>query len=159
MDLLVAKFAFVSSNSVTTYRPDGECPLDQSKWPLKPGVLVHVSKMNNVSISQLNPRISPFKTTSVKTSTYIKYRRNRNKVYARLKRFREVLGIGRSDRPFGIKEGASGGNFLNLLIIFVSKFWPFKVFAQMFYTFKFGANQYLSDSVRMDIYTNIKRTI
>ncbi|XP_066154008.1 uncharacterized protein nrm [Euwallacea fornicatus] len=89
-------------------KADGESPLDQSKWPLKPGVLVHISKMNNVSISQLNQRQSPFKTNSMKISTYLKYRRNKSKVYKRLRKIREVFGKGGDERPFGITEGASG---------------------------------------------------
>ncbi|XP_050315809.1 uncharacterized protein LOC126750284 isoform X2 [Anthonomus grandis grandis] len=89
-------------------KPEGSSCFDQSKWPLKPGVLVHISKMNNINISQLNPRMSPFKTTSVKTSAYLKYRRRQKKVYARLKGIKEALGLSRHDRPFGIKEGPTG---------------------------------------------------
>ncbi|KAJ8954753.1 hypothetical protein NQ314_007023 [Rhamnusium bicolor] len=95
------------------YSPDGHCSniSDQSKWPLQPGVLIQVNKLNNVSISQLSSKVSPFKSTSVsKTSTYFKYKRNKSKVYARLERLKDFLGITRSRHhvPIGIKESASG---------------------------------------------------
>lgn len=96
--------------------PDGNCLItDLSKWPLQPGVLVHVNKMNGISISQLSPRISPFKTTSVsRTKTYLKYKRNKSKIYARLERLKELLGINSSPHhvPIGIKEGEAGGKML-----------------------------------------------
>ncbi|KAJ8922097.1 hypothetical protein NQ315_004029 [Exocentrus adspersus] len=96
-----------------THSPDGNCAniTDLSKWPLQPGVLVHVNKLNGVSISQLSPRISPFKTTSVtRAKTYLKYKRNKSKVYARLERLKELLGINRSPHhvPIGIKESEGG---------------------------------------------------
>ncbi|KAH1018820.1 hypothetical protein HUJ05_006512 [Dendroctonus ponderosae] len=87
-------------------KQDDDAAIDQSKWPLQPGVLVHVSKMNNVS--QLNVSTSPFRTTSIKTSTCLKFRRNKSKVYARLKWFRDALGRGSCERPFGIKERDCG---------------------------------------------------
>ncbi|XP_076265079.1 neuromusculin isoform X1 [Rhynchophorus ferrugineus] len=90
-------------------KPDGHSPIDQSKWPLKPGVLVHVSKLNNVSISQLNSStLDHFKKTSVTTSAYLKYRRRRSKVYDRLRRFKESLGLGGNRVPLGLKAGANG---------------------------------------------------
>lgn len=119
-------------------RPDGHSPntSDQAKWPLRPGVLVHVNKMNNVSISQL--RTSPFKSTSVKTSTYLKYRQNKSKIYARLERLKDLLGF-KDDHthvPMGISEGAGGGKRL-LSIVVYSCFIPFFVcFCMVVVTFK-----------------------
>lgn len=104
--------------------PDDGCPNvnDLSKWPLQPGVLVHVSKGNGVSISQLSPRMSPFKTTSVlRAKNYLRYKRNKSKVYARLERLKVLLGINRGPHhvPIGIKEGDNGGK-ARLLICLVS---------------------------------------
>ncbi|XP_049818622.1 hemicentin-1 isoform X3 [Aethina tumida] len=93
-------------------KPEGHSPnlSDQSRWPLRPGMLYHVGKMSHMNISQLKPRLSPFKTTSVTTSTILKYKRNKTKVYARFERLKDVLGLSRShDRiPEGISEGKSG---------------------------------------------------
>ncbi|XP_057661910.1 titin isoform X1 [Diorhabda carinulata] len=96
--------------------PDGHSPdsSDQSRWPLQPGVLIHINKMNNISISQLSPRITPYKSTSVTTlrkfTKYSKYKRNKSKIYARLERIADFLGMsrGRERIPSGIKESASG---------------------------------------------------
>ncbi|XP_044272601.1 uncharacterized protein LOC123016327 [Tribolium madens] len=91
-------------------KPDGQSPDSptQSKWPLRPGVLVHVGKMHNVNISQLSPESTPFRTTSV-SSTILKYKINKSKVYARLERLKDWLGFGGRERiPSGITEGASG---------------------------------------------------
>ncbi|KAJ3660556.1 hypothetical protein Zmor_004998 [Zophobas morio] len=91
-------------------KPDGQSPdsATQSKWPLKPGVLVHINKMHNVNISQLSVDSTPFRTTSV-SSTLSKYKRNKSKVYARLQRLKDLLGFSGRDRvPSGIIEGASG---------------------------------------------------
>ncbi|VEN48717.1 unnamed protein product, partial [Callosobruchus maculatus] len=90
--------------------PDGHAhePLDQSKWPLQPGVLVQVNKMNTVSISQLAPGMSPYKITSVsRRRMYSKYKSRKYKMFDRLARLKEILGIrgGRERLPFGIKEG------------------------------------------------------
>lgn len=110
-------YSIASTNALVSVKqnsPDGHSPnkLDQSKWPLQPGVLVHINKMNHVSISTLSPRVSPFKTTSVsRRKVYLKYKRNKSKFYARLERLRELLGLSRrGDRtPEGIKVGAGGG--------------------------------------------------
>ncbi|XP_060519272.1 titin isoform X2 [Cylas formicarius] len=83
-------------------------PLDGSKWPLKPGLLVQVNKMNNVSISRLSPPSSSPRNTT-KTSAYLRLRRNKSKVYARIKRLRAVLGLGGDEAAtLGIKAGAGG---------------------------------------------------
>lgn len=85
---------------------------DQSKWPLQPGLLIHVNKMNNVSISQLGPRLTPYKITSVKRSlAFSKYRKNKSKVYARLERLKVFLGLkgDARDVPKGIKMSPGGG--------------------------------------------------
>lgn len=111
--------------SLWTNRTETDTSQDQSKWPLKPGVLVRVGKMNKVSISQLNNRSSPFKAKSYNLNTYLKYRRNKSKVYARLRKLRDFLsGKEGNDRPFGIKEGANGGKnykrfFFDLLNIWL----------------------------------------
>jgi hypothetical protein len=91
-------------------RPDGQSPdsTGQSKWPLRPGVLVHVGKLDSVNVSQLSNDSTPFRTTSV-SSTFSKYKRNKSKVYARLQRLKDLLGFSGRDRvPSGITEGASG---------------------------------------------------
>ncbi|CAH1113208.1 unnamed protein product, partial [Psylliodes chrysocephalus] len=96
--------------------PDGHSPndSDQAKWPLQPGVLIHINKMNNVSISQITPRVTPYKTTSVATlrkfSKYSKYKRNKSKIYNKLERIASFLGMhrGRERIPSGIKESANG---------------------------------------------------
>lgn len=84
---------------------------------------MHVNKMNNISISQLSPRTSPFKSTSVKkTSTYLKYRQNKSKIYARLERLKDLLGF-KGDHthiPMGISEGAGGGKRSNFPFVFLT---------------------------------------
>ncbi|XP_065160558.1 uncharacterized protein nrm isoform X4 [Atheta coriaria] len=93
-------------------KPDGQSPdTSGSKWPLKPGVLVHVNKMH--SLSQLTPLAgSQYKTTSVpiKPGHRAPYIRSGNKVYERLEKLKEWLGL-RHDRdalPFGVYRGSAG---------------------------------------------------
>lgn len=121
--LLFQVFFLFFSLSLWTNRTEVDTSQDQSKWPLKPGVLVRVGKMNKVSISQLDNRTSPFKdkTKSYNLNTYLKYRRNKSKVYARLRKLRDFLsGREGNERPFGIKEGANGGKKLLILALFLT---------------------------------------
>lgn len=118
-------------HSISIFSPEGHNPdisEDQSKWPLQPGLLIHINKMNNVSISQLGPRTTPYKTTSVKKlRVFSKYKRNKSKVYARLERLKVFLGIKANSTavPKGIVMSPGGGkvllfySFLCHFIIFV----------------------------------------
>lgn len=113
--LVCSMILYSGINFLTTHRPDGQSPdsLGRGMWPLRPGVLVHVGKLNHVNISRLSPEITPFKTTSVtKSNAFFKYRRNKSKVYARLQRLKNLLGFNGHDHvPSGITEGASGGKY------------------------------------------------
>lgn len=117
----ITQFAFTLLHW-RAFRPDGQSPdTSGSKWPLKPGVLVHVNKMHNLNMSQLSPMAltaTQFKTTAVaKASHKFIYKRNKNKVYARL---RDFLGFGDQDAiPFGVYHSSSGGN----VVLYVSIAW------------------------------------
>lgn len=107
-------FTFYPCGWFHVYRPDGHSP-DTSrpgKWPLKPGVLLHVNKMRGLNVSPMSVTAAPaFKTTSVaKTGHRFMNKRNRNKVYARLEKLRDLLGFGDQDAmPFGVYRGSGGG--------------------------------------------------
>ncbi|KAG5898347.1 hypothetical protein JTB14_034328 [Gonioctena quinquepunctata] len=96
-----------------TNSPDEHFPnvSDQFHWPLQPGVLVQINKMNNVNISQLSPRITSFKTTSVtRLRKFSKYRKRKSKLYARLEKLGDFLSLssGREKIPSGIKQSENG---------------------------------------------------
>lgn len=107
-------FTFNPCGWFHVHRPDGHSP-DTSglgKWPLKPGVLLHVNKMRGLNVSTMSVTAAPaFKTTSVaKTGHRFMNKRNRNKVYARLEKLRDLLGFGDQDAmPFGVYRGSGGG--------------------------------------------------
>ncbi|XP_017770206.1 PREDICTED: LOW QUALITY PROTEIN: uncharacterized protein LOC108557968 [Nicrophorus vespilloides] len=93
--------------------PDGQSPdTSATKWPLKPGVLLHVNKMHNFNMGQLKTVSLGYKTTSVVSmgNRTPLYKRSKNKVYARLERFKELLGFGDRDSslPFGVYRGSAG---------------------------------------------------
>lgn len=117
--LLITSILRPGINYQHDHRPDGQSPDNSanSKWPLKPGVLVHVGKLNHVNISQLRQETSPFRTTSV--TTLIRYKRNKSKFYARLQRLKDFFGIsnGRDRVPSGITEGANGGKNFDFFCI------------------------------------------
>lgn len=102
---IIARTCFLcaSSNEVNCSKTS-----DQSKWPLRPGLLIHINKMNNVSISQLRS----YKTASIsRRGVFSKYKRNKSKVYARLNKLKGCFSWN-SDKerlPNGIKESPNGG--------------------------------------------------
>lgn len=101
-------------------RPDGDSPKTpvQSKWPLKPGVMVHINAMRSVnSVGQLSPtpliQRSPRMEESPRRRAESRYDRGKSKVYQRLERLRDMLGFGGPDdgAPVGIYHSPGGGNF------------------------------------------------
>lgn len=95
-------------------RPDGHSPDSSggiSKWPLKPGVLVHINPMHNLNGTQISGCGDQFKRTPLKTARTNKYTRSRNKVYAGLERLKDLLGFGDQELvPNGIYHSPGGGN-------------------------------------------------
>lgn len=91
--------------------PDGQSPESppQPRWPLKPGVFVHVNKMHNFSqLSPLSIRSNSFKSSA--TARLLKYKRNKSKVYARLERLKDIIGMRDHDHvPIGITHSPGGG--------------------------------------------------
>ncbi|XP_074027941.1 neuromusculin isoform X4 [Leptinotarsa decemlineata] len=84
---------------------------DQYHWPLQPGVLVQINKMNNVNISRMTSGVTPFKTTSVmRIRTFSKYKKKKSKVYARLEKLKDFLSLnaGRERIPSGITPSDKG---------------------------------------------------
>lgn len=62
--------------------------------------------MHNLNqLSPLSLTGKPFKPPK----RFLKYRRNKSKVYARLERLKDLLGLTDHGRPVGITEGAGGG--------------------------------------------------
>lgn len=105
-------------------RPDGDSPKTStpSKWPLKPGVLVHINAMRNMnSVGQLSPtpliQRSPKIEESLRRRTDSRYDKGKSKVYARLERLRDMLGFGGTDdgMPVGIYHSPGGGKWPFLL--------------------------------------------
>lgn len=65
--------------------------------------------MQNINISQLSSDSGPF-SKSKSSSTFVRFNRNKTKVYARLQRLKSLIGFGRGHGiPSGITEGAGGG--------------------------------------------------
>lgn len=100
----------------TKNRPDGHSPdtsSSTSKWPFKQGVLLHVNnKMHGLNNGTIPMTATQFKTTSVAKAghRFMNNKRNRNKVYARLEKLRDLLGFGDQDSmPFGVYRGSGGG--------------------------------------------------
>lgn len=98
--------------------PDGQSPNtsdgQQSKWP---GILLTVNRMHNLNqLSPLSFTGKPLKPA--KSARYLKYKRNKSKVYARLERLKDLLGLIDHGRPIGITESASGG--IKRLFFYVS---------------------------------------
>lgn len=92
------------------FRPDGQSPdsSGRSRWPLRPGVLVHVNKISNLNMSTIPLTSTRFKTTAVtRTGRKLTYKKNKNKVFARIK---DILGFRDQDSvPFGIYRSSTGG--------------------------------------------------
>lgn len=67
--------------------------------------------MHGLNSSALPMTTTQFKTTSVaKAGHRFMNKRNRNKVYARLEKLRDLLGFGDQDAmPFGVYRGSGGG--------------------------------------------------
>lgn len=100
-------------------RPDGQSPdtTSQSKWPLKPGVLVHVNRMHNLNKSHLS-QLSLNTTTEGKQTRILPKpgrrlrslgngKSNRSRIF----RLKEFFGFGHPDAlPIGVYQGANGGN-------------------------------------------------
>lgn len=113
---------------VCAYSSDVNCSKssDQSKWPLRPGVLIQINKLNNVSISQLRS----YKTASIsRRGVLSKYKRNKTKIYDKLARLKGCFSQN-SDKerlPSGIKERPGGGIVFSLASCFsyVSFFFVF----------------------------------
>lgn len=123
---LSTHFKFVARSSGINvscrFSPEGQSPdtSGQAKWPLKPGVFVHVNKMH--SLSQLSPMAltaSHFRNSAVsKTSKLLKYKRNKSKVYARLERLKDLIGMKDHDEvPIGITQSPGGGNLYFLFCL------------------------------------------
>lgn len=93
-------------------RPDGQSPdsTTQSKWPLKPGVLVHVNRMHNLNMRNLS-QLSLNSSSEIKHTRMPKSsRRPRRQVRcSNLTRLKEILGFGQSGLPVGVYQGANGG--------------------------------------------------
>lgn len=70
---------------------------------------MHVNKMH--SLSQLSPmtlRMGSFKSSA--SARLLKYKRNKSKVYARLERLKDLLGMRDGDHvPMGITHRPGGG--------------------------------------------------
>lgn len=101
-------FLFAYSNSVNRSNS-----LEQSKWPLQPGVLIHINKMNNVNISQLRA----YKTASISRRQVLsKYKRNKSKVYARLAKLKGCFTLNQDKErlPSGLKESPGGGTVFDV---------------------------------------------
>ncbi|KAB0792415.1 hypothetical protein PPYR_14374, partial [Photinus pyralis] len=89
-------------------KPDGYSPdvAARAKWPLKPGVLVHVNSMRNLNMCQSTESSPP--PPLIKTSNN-KYARGKSKVYARLGKLRDILGFGDHELvPSGIYHSPGG---------------------------------------------------
>lgn len=72
---------------------------------------MHVNKMHGLNSTTIPMTTTQFKTTSVaKAGHRFMNKRNRNKVYARLEKLRDLLGFGDQDAvPFGVYRGSGGG--------------------------------------------------
>lgn len=112
IDLICSVYPiFIASTcSLYTNSNDTNCSKtdDQSKWPLRPGLLIHINKMNTVNISQLRS----YKTASIsRRGVLSRYKRNKSKVYARLTKLKGCfsLNLDKERLPSGIKESPGGG--------------------------------------------------
>lgn len=113
-------FLFANSNEVNCSKTS-----DQSKWPLRPGLLIQINKMNNVSISQLRS----YKTASISRRGVVsKYKRNKSKVCAKLTKLKRCFGQDSNKEriPSGIIESPGGGRVFNLAFLLLY-FWFFIV--------------------------------
>ncbi|KAF5279443.1 hypothetical protein FQA39_LY05553 [Lamprigera yunnana] len=92
-------------------KPDGYSPetTNFSKWPLKPGVLVHVNSMRNLSSAQISPETHLKTRQSPNKSCQKKYAKSKSKVYARLEKLRDILRLGDHDFvPHGVYHSPGG---------------------------------------------------
>nr|XP_022900084.1 uncharacterized protein LOC111413372 isoform X2 [Onthophagus taurus] len=92
-------------------KPDGQSNASgQTKWPLKPGMLIHQGPKlsgSGVNIATFSSGLNQFKCTSVRDRGF-RYKKGKSKIYCRLERLRDLLCLKDQDSlPLGIRRDSN----------------------------------------------------